>query len=128
LIASNSLSPVRRCTLSDPHPSGNVRPDHFDAAAEWALRLLAVGVGDSTMGAIGRSLAARGLTDAAAGVDHVRLRWLAAKCEESVHMRDGSDHPSWADACDGMTPEPPGDAATAPAQDGAHDCDGKEKA
>jgi hypothetical protein len=48
-------------------------PEHFFAAVEHALDLLEAGAGRRLIASMGRACAARGLTDAAAGYEHVVL-------------------------------------------------------
>lgn len=51
-------------------------PDHFFAAIEHGFSLLAAGLPDSILSTMSRGCALRGLTDAAAGYDHLRLRTM----------------------------------------------------
>jgi hypothetical protein len=63
----------------------NVRaahPDHFFAAADHALALLRVGHPPECLSTMARGAANRGLSDAAAGYDHVRLRLMVAEVSE----------------------------------------------
>ncbi len=54
-------------------------PEHFFAAVEHGLLLLAAGSPTSLLSVMSRGAARRGLTDAATGYDHVRLMTLCAQ-------------------------------------------------
>lgn len=54
--------------------SRSAHPEHFFAAAEHALSLLAAGMPPPLLSAMARGAARRGLADVASGYDHVRLR------------------------------------------------------
>jgi hypothetical protein len=56
----------------------SAHPEHFFAAAEHALALLAAGMPSSLLATMARGVAHRGLADAASGYDHVRLRATGA--------------------------------------------------
>lgn len=51
-------------------------PDHFFATIEHGLALLVAGFPPSLLSVMSRGAARRGLVDAAAGYDHVRLMTL----------------------------------------------------
>jgi hypothetical protein len=54
----------------------SAHPEHFFAAVEHALSLLAASASPALIGVMARGAARRGLTDAAAGYDHARLMTL----------------------------------------------------
>lgn len=58
-------------------------PEHFFAAVEHGLSLLAAGSPPSLLSVMSRGAARRGLTDTATGYDHVRLMALCFSQEGS---------------------------------------------
>lgn len=64
----------------------DARPEHFHRAVEHGFSLALSGAPTALLGTMARGCAARGLTDAAAGYDHARLRLTTALRE----VRDGA--------------------------------------
>lgn len=54
------------------------RPEHFYRAVEHGFSLVLSGAPISLLGTMSRGCSVRGLTDAAAGYDHARLRLVVA--------------------------------------------------
>lgn len=76
----------------DECESRDSRPEHFFRAVEHAFSLVLFGAPISLLGTMSRVASKRGLTDAAAGYDHARLRLVVAlssldsdEDEEEVH-------------------------------------------
>lgn len=60
----------------------SAHPEHFFAAVEHAFALLVAGVPLSLLSVMARGAALSGLTDAASGYDHARLRMTALTAQE----------------------------------------------
>jgi hypothetical protein len=55
----------------------SAHPEHFFAAIEHALSLFAAGMPPALISVMARGAARRGLSDAASGYDHARLRLMS---------------------------------------------------
>jgi len=68
----------------------SAHPDHFFAAVEHALALLAAGAPPSLLSTMARGAARRGCTDAASGYDHVRLMTLGRQETKPMTSEEAS--------------------------------------
>lgn len=69
----------------DKELARDARPEHFHRAVEHGFSLVLSGAPIALLGTMARGCTARGLTDAAAGYDHVRLRLTVALQQEGPY-------------------------------------------